>query len=73
MDCSLPASPVYGISQAKILEWVAMPSPPGDLPKPGTELSSLALAGRVFTMSHQTSPYRLTEDTVVLRFHRLNP
>ena len=24
MDCSLPASSVYGISQAKILEWIAI-------------------------------------------------
>ena len=24
MDCSLPASPVHGISQARILEWVAI-------------------------------------------------
>ena len=26
MDCSLPSSSVHGISQARILEWVAMPS-----------------------------------------------
>ena len=26
-----------GILQAKILEWVAMPSPPVDLPNPGIE------------------------------------
>ena len=26
MDCSLPGSSIYGIFQAKILEWVAMPS-----------------------------------------------
>ena len=25
MDCSLPASNVRGISQARILEWVAIP------------------------------------------------
>ena len=25
MDCSLPGSSVYGISQARILEWVAIP------------------------------------------------
>ena len=25
MDCSLPVSSVYGILQARILEWVAMP------------------------------------------------
>ena len=27
MDCSLPGSSVHGILQARILEWVAMPSP----------------------------------------------
>ena len=25
MDCSLPGSPVYGISQARILEWAVIP------------------------------------------------
>ena len=34
MDCSLPGSSVHGISQARILEWVAIPSP-GDLPTQG--------------------------------------
>ena len=29
MDCSLPDSSVHGILQAKILEWVAMPSSRG--------------------------------------------
>ena len=53
MDCSLPGFPVYGLLQARILEWVAM-SPPGDLPVPGIEpvsLMSPALAGRLFTSS----------------------
>ena len=40
MDCSLPCSSVHGILQARILEWVAMPSS-GDLPDPGTEPTSL--------------------------------
>ena len=34
VDCSPPGSPVRGILQARILEWVAMPSP-RDLPNPG--------------------------------------
>jgi len=34
MDCSPPVSSVHGILQARILEWVAIPSP-GDLPDPG--------------------------------------
>ena len=29
MDCSLPSSSVHGISQARMLEWVAMPSSRG--------------------------------------------
>ena len=29
MDCSLPGSSVLGILQARILEWVAVPSPRG--------------------------------------------
>ena len=42
MDCSLPGSPVHGILQARILEWVACP-PPGDLPDPGIEPESVSL------------------------------
>ena len=32
MDCSLPGSSVRGILQARVLEWVAMPSPRGSSP-----------------------------------------
>ena len=51
IDCSPPGSPVHGILQARILEWVAMPSS-RDLPDPGIEpvsLTSPALPG--FTTS----------------------
>ena len=34
MDCSLPGSSVHGTLQARMVEWVAFPSP-GDLPDPG--------------------------------------
>ena len=47
MDCSPPGCSVHGISQARILEWVAI-SPPGALPDPGIKPESLvspALAG----------------------------
>ena len=53
MDCNPPGSSVHGILQARILEWVAIPSP-GYLPNSGTEptsLTSTALAGRFFTTS----------------------
>ena len=42
MDYSPPDSSVHGILQARILEWVAIPSP-GDLPDPGIESTSPAL------------------------------
>ena len=42
MDCSPPGSSVHGILPAKILEWVAIPSP-GDLPNPGIDPRSPAL------------------------------
>ena len=48
---SLPGSSVYGIFHARILEWVAIPTP-GDLLDPGTQLASLvspALVGGFFT------------------------
>ena len=56
MDCSLPGSTVQGISQARILEWVAISFLLGDLPNPGIKPVSLALAGRIFTTEHQESP-----------------
>ena len=43
-----PGSSVHGISQARILEWLPFPSP-GDLPDPGIEPASPALAGGFFT------------------------
>ena len=51
MDCSPPGSSVHGILQARVLEWVAMPSS-GDLPNPGIKPASpvsLPLAGGFFT------------------------
>ena len=46
MDCSLPGSSAHGIFQARVLE---LPFPfPGDLPDPGTEPTSPALAGGLF-------------------------
>jgi len=52
MDCSLPDSSVHGISQARILEWVACP-PLGDLPYPGIECISWisGIEGGFFTTS----------------------
>ena len=53
MDQSLPGSSVHGILQARILEWIAMPSSRGSSqPRDGAEsLTSPALAGEFFTTS----------------------
>ena len=51
MDRSPPGSSVHGILQARILEWVAMPSPPGGLPNPGLPHSRQIL----YHLSHQGS------------------
>ena len=58
MDCSPPGFSVYGIFQARILEWVAI-SYSRDLPNPGTEpvsLASPAVAGGFFTTAPPGKP-----------------
>ena len=55
MDCSPPGSSVHGILQARILEWVAIPSPE-DLPDPGTEPTSPALASGFFITELREAP-----------------
>ena len=58
MDSSQSGSSVHGISQARILEWVAIPTP-GDLPNPGMEpkgLVSLVLAVGFFTTKPPGKP-----------------
>ena len=47
MDCSPPGSSVYGISQARILEWVAMPSSRGSSwPRNWTHVSCTSKIGK---------------------------
>ena len=64
MDCPLPISSVHGIFQARILEWVAFPSPEG-LPDPGIESvvepASSGLAGGLFT-AIRGSPFPALQD-----------
>ena len=43
MDCSLLGSSVHGILQARILEWIAMPTSTGILPTQGSNLRLLRL------------------------------
>ena len=47
MDCSPPGSSVHGILQARILEWVAMPSSRGSSrPRDQTHISYISCIGR---------------------------
>ena len=48
MDCSPPGSSVYGILQARVLEWLPFPSP-GDLPDPGIKPRSPTLQADALT------------------------
>ena len=57
MDCSLPGSFVHGILQARILEWVAMPSSRGS--SLGFEPGSPALQADFFTISATREAHRL--------------
>ena len=56
MECSPPGSSVHGILQARILEWVAMPSSRGSSPaRDQTQVS--CIAGIIlYHLSHQGSP-----------------
>ena len=60
MDCSLPGSSVYGISQAGILEWVAI-SFCRDLSDPGIEPTPPVLAGGLFTAEPLGKPIIILE------------
>ena len=51
MDCNPPGFSVYGILQARILEWVAIPFSRGS-----SWPREMTLAGRLYHLSHQESP-----------------
>ena len=49
MDCNLPGSSVHGILQARILEWIAMPSSRGSSwPRDQTRISQVSYIGKQF-------------------------
>ena len=62
MDCSPPGSSVHGILQARILEWVDMPS------NPGVEPVSSALQADFLPLCHLRSPslcYTVETNTIL--------
>ena len=56
MDCSPPGSSVHGISQARIPEWVAIPSSRGSSP-PRDQTRISCIAGRFFTAEPPGLPH----------------
>ena len=59
LDCCPPGSSVHGISQARILEWFAIPFSRGSSqPRAGTHVS--CIAGRFFTAVPPRKPYNNT-------------
>ena len=58
MDCSLPGSSVHGILQARVLEWVAIPSFRGSFPSRDQPASPLCPASQADSSapSHRGSP-----------------
>ena len=56
MDCSLPGSSVHGILQARILEWVAMPSSRGIFPTQGSNPGILHCRQVPYSLSCHGSP-----------------
>ena len=58
MDCSLPGSSIQGILQARILEWVAVPSSRGSSPPRDQTYVSCGscIAGRFFTTEPPGNP-----------------
>ena len=65
MGCSLPVSPVREILQARILEWVALPSSRGSSwPRDWTNVScGSCIAGRFFTAEPPGKPHILLKHT----------
>ena len=55
MDCSPPGSPVQGISQSRILEWVAISFSRGSY-RPRDQTRASCIAGRFFTTEPAGKP-----------------
>ena len=55
-DCSLPGSPVHGIFQARVLEWLAIPFARGIFLTQGSNLGLPHCGQMLYHLSHQGSP-----------------
>ena len=72
MDCSLPWSPVHGILQAGILEWVAISSSRGSS-WPKDQTGVFCLAGGFFTTEPPGKPMRRELLILILKIDLLYP
>ena len=63
MDCSQPGSSVHGILQARILDWVAMPSSRGSSWLRDQTCVS-CIAGAIFTTEPPGKPFSLLEHVI---------
>ena len=73
MDCSPPGSSVCGISQARILEWVAMPSSRGSSQYRDQNLSLLHCRQILLPLSHSSKLHRKSFVTTRLVFFFWKP
>ena len=64
MDCSPPGSSVHGLLQARVPEWIAMPSS-GGLLDPGTESASPVLQANLSPSESQGKPYTKEMRTLI--------
>ena len=72
MDCSSPGSSVHGISQARILEWIAISSSTGSSqPRDQTQVS--CLAGRFFTTEPPGKPHEACLSCVLPLILKIHP
>ena len=64
MDCSLPGSSVHGISQARVLEWVAIPFSSGFNSQP-RDWTCVSCLGReiILPLNHQARPHNQNRHT----------
>ena len=74
MDCSPPGSSVYGILQARILEWVAMPSFRGSSqPRDQTQVSLIAGRSFIIMRRERETPLSLSPTLMPTRVCFPNP
>ena len=71
MDCSPPGSSVHGISQARILEWVAIFFFQGIFPTQGSNSCLLHWQADSLPLNHQGSPRKLDTHMKICKHDKL--